>query len=60
MKTIQWHYQIPGSTVHEVTSKVVGQLYELAVSLPSSYSKNTTQTYPVIYKMDGHRYTTNT
>jgi len=47
------HYQMPGSTVHEVNSKVVGQLYELAVSVPSSYSENTAQTYPVIYVMDG-------
>jgi len=46
-------YQTPDSTVHEVNSKVVGQLYELAVSLPSNYSKNTDQTYPVIYVMDG-------
>lgn len=46
-------YQIPGSKVHLVDSKIVGQRYELSVALPASYEEKPEQKYPVVYVMDG-------
>ena len=43
---------IPGSQVRKITSKiVVGQEYELHISLPSGY-ETSGKKYPVIYLMD--------
>jgi len=42
---------IGGSQIHTLTSKVVGQEYELRISVPNSY-ENSDISFPVIYLLD--------
>jgi len=46
-------YQIPGSILHSVESKLVSQTYDLSVVLPESYTRKSKKNYPVVYVMDG-------
>jgi predicted alpha/beta superfamily hydrolase len=44
---------IPGSEVRALTSKETGRNYDLYIHIPSSYPKETTRKYPVLYILDG-------
>jgi predicted alpha/beta superfamily hydrolase len=44
---------IPMTEVTTLHSSAVGRDYTIYVALPLSYSKNTSETYPVVYLLDG-------
>jgi predicted alpha/beta superfamily hydrolase len=44
---------IPMTEVTTVHSSAVGRDYRIYVALPLSYSRNTSETYPVVYLLDG-------
>jgi predicted alpha/beta superfamily hydrolase len=39
---------------HSITSKIMGQAYQLYISFPKSYNTKDTISYPVLYVLDGH------
>jgi predicted alpha/beta superfamily hydrolase len=39
---------------HTITSKIMGQAYQLYISFPKSYNTKDTISYPVLYVLDGH------
>jgi predicted alpha/beta superfamily hydrolase len=46
--------EIPGSQIRKLTSSIVaGQEYELHISLPGNYNRDTDKTYPVVFVLDG-------
>ena len=45
-------FEIPRSTVVELTEPVTGRTYPLAIKIPQSYRSNTSRKYPVIYLTD--------
>ena len=46
-------YVLPGAKVHYVESDIVGDTYELRVSLPGAYYSNPEADFPVAYVLDG-------
>lgn len=46
-------FELRGTQIREIHSKITGQDYELLVNLPYSYGKDTTKRYPVVYFCDG-------
>jgi predicted alpha/beta superfamily hydrolase len=49
---IRW-YEMRGTQIREIHSKITGQDYELLINLPYSYGKDTAKHYPVVYFCDG-------
>ena len=47
-------YELPRSSVFELTEKSSGRIYPLFIQLPPSYATSTDQVYPVIYLTDAH------
>lgn len=43
--------EIPGTELHSLTSKIVGQAYDLYVNLPGGYA-DSEQTYPTLFLLD--------
>jgi predicted alpha/beta superfamily hydrolase len=46
-------FEIPGTEIRDVHSKITGQDYELMIHLPYSYKTDTAKRYPVVYFCDG-------
>ena len=46
-------YVLPGAKVHYVESEIVGDTYELRVTLPGAYYTNPQAEFPVAYVLDG-------
>ncbi len=51
-ENIRW-FEMRGTQIREMSSKITGQDYELIINLPYSYAKDTTKRYPVVYFCDG-------
>ncbi len=49
---IRW-FEMRGTQIRDVHSKITGQDYDLLVNLPYSYGKDTAKHYPVVYFCDG-------
>ncbi len=52
-ENIRW-FEMRGTEIREVHSKIAGQDYELIINFPYSYHKDTTKSYPVVYFCDGY------
>lgn len=51
-ENIRW-FEMRGTEIRDVHSKITGQDYELIINIPYSYMKDTTKHYPAIYFCDG-------
>lgn len=51
-ESIRW-FEMRGTEIREINSKITHQEYELIINLPYSYRKDTTKHYPVVYFCDG-------
>lgn len=46
-------FEMRGTEIREVHSKITNQDYELIINIPYSYKKDTSKRYPVVYFCDG-------
>lgn len=51
-ENVRW-FEMRGTEIRGVHSKITGQDYELIINLPYSYKKDLTKRYPVVYFCDG-------
>jgi predicted alpha/beta superfamily hydrolase len=51
-ETIRW-FEMRGTEIREIHSKITNQDYELIINLPYSYRQDTTKRYPAVYFCDG-------
>ena len=46
---------LAGSRSHSLASRSVGDTYQIQVALPTTYERDTTRRYPVLYVLDGDK-----
>ncbi len=51
-ESIRW-FEMRGTEIRTVHSKITNQDYELIINIPYSYKKDTSKRYPVVYFCDG-------